>query len=129
MGLDLTVRKQSDFKTDEKGRTVFTVTVLANLRNCWNIFEKLGNRLENSFDNCSTHSFHEGTFHAILKELKNELSEENNEKVLRDLTYEIEQLEEFIKSENLVEQEPTIKDEEYGTKENYGDVYEVHAWF
>jgi len=125
MGLDLTIRKQSDIRTDEKGRTVFTVTVLANLRSCWTILEKFGNRLENGFANCATYSFDEGTFHAILKELKTEFAENQNE----ELKYEIKKLEEFINEQGLVAQEPTEEDEEYGTGEHYGETFEVHAWW
>ena len=125
MGLDLTIRKQHDIKTDAKGRTTFQVTVLANLRNCWNILEKLGDRLENGFDNCATYSFDEGTLHAILKELKEKLKDTTDE----DLEYEIEQLEEFFKEYNLTPQEPTAEDEKYGTDEHFGDTYEIHAWW
>lgn len=132
MGLDLTIRKQSNFRTDKKDRTVFTVTVLTNLRNCWYILEKLSDRLENGFDDCAAYSFNEGTFHAILKELKEELSstvEKDSEDLTEDLEYEIGKLEEFLKENNLVERKPTKEDEEYGTSENYGEVFEVHAWW
>lgn len=122
MGLDLTIRKQTDFRIDDKGRTIYTVVQLANLRNCWQILEKLGDRLENGFSNCATFSFDEGTFHAILKELKEEKQND-------DLKYEIEKLEEFIKEQNLTPQEPSDEDEEYGTDENYGETFEVHAWW
>lgn len=125
MGLDLTVRKQHNITTDEKGRTTFQVTVLANLRNCYTILEKLGNRLEYGFGNCATYSFDEGTFHAILKELKKEF-EQNQDS---NLKYEIEKLEEFIKEQGLVAQEPSEEDKEYGTDEHYGETFEVHAWW
>jgi hypothetical protein len=125
MGLDLTIRKQHNMTTDEKGRTTFQVTVLANLRNCYTILEKLGNRLEWGFGNCATYSFDEGTFHAILKELKKEF-EQNQD---GDLKYEIEKLEEFIKEQGLVAQEPSEEDKKYGTGENYGETFEVHAWW
>ena len=46
MGLDLTIRVQSDFRTDELGRDIWTVTRIANLRGCHNILEQLSNRLQ-----------------------------------------------------------------------------------
>ena len=54
MGLDLTIRVQSDFRTDEFGRDIWTVTQIANLRRCHNILEQLSNRLESGFSNCAT---------------------------------------------------------------------------
>ena len=130
MGLDLTIRHQDNFKTDEKGRTTFTVTVLGNLRNCYEVLEKFSNRLESGFPNCATYSFHEGTFHAILKELKEELLDyEEGEFGRETLEYEIKQLEDFIKENNFVEQEPSEEEKAYGITEHYGDTYEVHAWW
>lgn len=127
MGLDLTIREQRNFTTDEKGRTMWTTVQLANFRNCWNILEKFNRRLEDGLSNCYTVCFDEGTFHAILKELKEELSENTGNK---DLQQEIKILEDFIKEENLTPIEPSEEDEEeYGTDECYGRTFEVHAWW
>ena len=125
MGLDLTIREQRNFTTDEKGRTMWTTVQLANFRNCWTILEKFSERLENGISNCSTVNFDEGTFHAILKELKEELKGNDSE----NLKQEIEILEDFIKEENLTPIEPSEEDEEYGTNESYGRTFEVHAWW
>ena len=74
MGLDLSIRVQSNHGTDEFGRDTWTVTQLANLRNCYNILEQLSNRLEDGFSNCATYSFYGETFHEILKGLQEELT-------------------------------------------------------
>lgn len=127
MGLDLTIREQRNFTTDEKGRTMWTTVQLANFRNCWTILEKFSNRLEDGLSNCSTVSFDEGTFHAILRELREELKESSEKEELKK---EIEILEDFIREENLTPEEPSEEDEEeYGTDECYGRTFEVHAWW
>ena len=126
MGLDLLIREQSNGSINNKGQRTYTVTELFNLRNCWQILEKLGDRLEGGFDNCGTYSFDEGTFHAILKQLQAEKAENPTS---ADLNYEINRLKEFINQEHLVEQEVTEEDIENGCAENYGRTFEVHAWW
>ena len=122
MGLDLTIREQRNFTTDEKGRTTWTTVQLANFRNCWTILEKFNNRLEDGLSNCSTVCFDEGTFHAILRELKEDLKESSEKE---DLKKEIKILEDFVKEENLTPSE----NEEDEEDECYGRTFEVHAWW
>ena len=123
MGLDLTIRVQSDFRTDEFGRDIWTVTQIANLRRCHNILEQLSNRLESGFSNCATHSFYGETFHEILNELQEELDElsesaETSEYVERKRNsreYNIKKLKEFIETNNV----PNDDTQDY----------QVHAWW
>ena len=122
MGLDLTIRVQSDFRTDEFGRDVWTVTQIANLRRCHNILEQLSNRLESGFSNCATHSFYGETFHEILKELQEELDElsesstsEYVERKRNSREYNIKKLKEFIETNNV----PNDDTQDY----------QVHAWW
>ena len=138
MGLDLFVRKQKDFRT-ENGRQCYTVETVCNLRSCHNILEGLGRRLDGYFDNCSTQNFYGNDFLEVLEELKEEKAQYDNksdsvkysktmetdekfasrcEETSKQLTYEIEKLENLlIKGENI-------------TKENgFDQIYEVHAWW
>ena len=120
MGLDLTIRVQSDFRTDEFGRDIWTVTQIANLRGCHNILEQLSNRLECGFANCATYTFYGETFHKILKELQEELSEstetsEYAERERNSIECNIKKLEKFI-TENNVPNDDTQD-------------YQVHAWW
>ena len=117
MGLDLLIREQTELKVNKEGRNTYTVTELANFRNCWSILEELSRRLEGGFQNCGTFSFDEGTFHAILKSLKEEFKEGRH-----DLIHEIKYLEKFIEDNNLKALEPI-------DEENYGKTFEVHAWW
>ena len=133
MGLDLTIREQRDVKT-ENGKTSWTTVQLANFRGCWHIYEEFASRLDMGFANCGTFSFDEGTFHAILDTLKEDLKDTIsqdvvNEDLKEEYEYEIQKLEEFIKENNLVKQEPSEEDKKYGTTENYGRTFEVHAWW
>jgi hypothetical protein len=48
MGLDLLIREQKNFRTNEKGNTVWEVEQLCNLRNCWNFAQSIG------IENCTT---------------------------------------------------------------------------
>ena len=89
MGLDLSVRVQSDFRTDEFGRDTWTVTQLVNLRNCHNILEQLSNRLEDGFSNCATHSFYGETFHEILEYLQEELTELAELSKVKDISFAV----------------------------------------
>lgn len=155
MGLDLLIREKSDFRTDDKGRNIYTTTELTNLRNCWRLLDHLNWKLENGFENCGTHSFYEGTLHKILRELKQELEEEkakdtskgsSSDQILTDdqikfaeevkqdninqLQYEVRKLEEFINAENLTEQVQTQEEiEEYGEDDSYGREFEIYAWW
>ena len=126
MGLDLLVRIQSDFETDEFGRNTWTVTELTNLRKCHTILEQLSNRLDGGFSNCSTHSFYGKTFHEILEDMQEELTEltelskvqelDNYQKnKIANLSCEIEMLENFIAA-NDVPNDDT-------------ECYEVYAWW
>ena len=126
MGLDLIIRVQSDFRTDEFGRDIWTVTQIANLRRCNNILEELSNRLENGFSNCATHLFHGETFHEILEDMQEELTEltelskvqeldDYQKNKTANLSREIEMLENFIAS-NDVPNDDT-------------EWYEVNAWW
>ena len=113
MGLDLTIRTQTNFTTDDKGRDCWTTTIIGNLRNCWNIMEEIQNYTE--LMNCTTVSIEGRHFHKILEDLKEELSDTKDEKKKHDLEIETELLENLIKENN-------IEDNDY-------ECYEVHAWF
>lgn len=137
MGLDLFVRKQKDFRT-ENGRQCYTVETITNLRKCHNVLDGLGKRLDGYFDNCSTQNFYGNDFLEVLEDLKEEKAQYDNksdsvrytktmeteeefanrcEEISGDLAYEIGKLEELIKDENI-------------TKENgFDQLYEVHAWW
>ena len=126
MGLDLSVRVQSNHGTDEFGRDTWTVTQLVNLRNCYNILEQLSNRLEDGFSNCATYSFYGETFHEILKGLQEELTEltelskvkelDNYQRsIMETFSDEVSKLEDFIATNNV--------------PNNDTESYEVHAWW
>ena len=126
MGLDLLIRVQSNHGTDEFGRDTWTVTQLANLRNCYNILEQLSNRLEDGFSNCATYSFYGETFHEILKGLQEELTEltelskvkelDNYQRsIMETFSDEVSKLEDFIATNNV--------------PNNDTESYEVHAWW
>lgn len=137
MGLDLFVRKQKDFRT-ENGRQCYTVETITNLRKCHNTLDALSNYLDDYIDNCTTVNAYGKYFVGILNNLE-ELKEQydnksedlryNNPRFIetdeefterceaksKDLAYEIEKLENLIAEENLTE------DSE--------DIYEIHAWW
>ena len=126
MGLDLTIRIQSDFRTDEFGRDIWTVTQLCNLRKCYHILEKLSERLDYGFSNCATHSFYGETFHKVLADMQEMLTErielakgqeqdEGLKRGIANFSAEVEMLENFI-AENNVPNDDT-------------ESYEVHAWW
>ena len=126
MGLDLSIRVQSNHGTDEFGRDTWTVTQLANLRNCYNVLEQLSNRLEDGFSNCATYSFYGETFHEILKGLQEELTEltelskvkelDNYQRsIMETFSDEVSKLENFIATNNV--------------PNNDTESYEVHAWW
>ena len=115
MGLDLIVSAQSDFSTDEQGRNTYKVTQLCNLRGCYDILDKLDERLSNGFSNCATHTFFGETFHEILTELMELKDAEENNDRKAILEYDIDKLKEFILENNVPN-----KDE---------GAYQVHAWW
>ena len=126
MGLDLSIRVQSNHGTDEFGRDTWTVTQLANLRNCYNILEQLSNRLEDGFSNRATYSFCGEIFHEILKGLQEELTEltelskvkelDNYQRsIMETFSDEVSKLEDFITTNNV--------------PNNDTESYEVHAWW
>ena len=126
MGLDLTISVQSDFGTDEQGRNTYKVTQLAILRNCWVTLNELDNRLDGEFSNCATHSFYGETFHDILKDMQEELTELTELSKVQELTDyqnsrmgilsgEISELEGFIEINNV----PNDDTQDY----------QVHAWW
>lgn len=120
MGLDLDIREEKDFKTNADGKYTWTVVSLFNLRNCWKILEKLDNRLDSGgFGNCASYYFNEGTLHAILNELYDDINTYGSSD---DLDYEVEKLKEFFEQENLVA-------DENATDEEYGRTFEIHAWW
>lgn len=123
MGLDLTIREKSDFRLDEKGRNVYTTTELANLRNCWNVLDSLNWKLDNGFENCGTHYFYEDTFFKILEAFRDEIRTEENEEQVKQLKYEVQKLEAFIKENGLTKSEDEDLEEECGRE------FEVHAWW
>ena len=154
MGLDLTVREQVNFSTNEKGQRTWQVVELFNFRNCHKILDQLERRLEGTFDNCSTYSFTEGQFFGVLHNLEEDLKEletDNGEGYCRykyeseddynkrvsnyireekaDISANIKELKEFIAQENLQEQTLTQEDKDYGVDEQYGRTFEVHAWW
>lgn len=137
MGLDIYIEKVSDYRTDEKGRTVSTKTQLGNLRGCSNFLDELNNSLDGGFGSGATYSFCVGKFFAIRKTLIEELanaekklesndfsglyrfSDEDDEKFnkrnkeyiedkIRQLKFEIKSLDEFFKENNI----EVISDEE-----------------
>lgn len=112
MGLDLTIRTQTNFTTNEKGQDTWTVTCIGNLRNCWKVLEEMQNYTE--LNNCTTVSLYGKHFHKILEDLKEELPELNDNNKA-DTEYEIRTLEELIKENNI--------------EDNDMECYEVHAWF
>ena len=130
MGLDIYIEKVSDYRTDEKGRTVSTKTQLGNLRGCSNFLDELNNSLDGGFGSGATYSFCEGKFLAIRKTLIEELAnaekkleskdfsglyrfaDEDDEKYnkrnkeyiedkIRQLKFEIKSLDEFFKENNI----------------------------
>ena len=130
MGLDIYIEKVSDYRTDEKGRTVSTKTQLGNLRGCSNFLDELNNSLDGGFGSGATYSFCEGKFLAIRKTLIEELanaekklesndfpdlyrfSDEDDEKFnkrnkeyiedkIKQLKFEIKSLDEFFKENNI----------------------------
>ena len=126
MGLDLTISVQSDFDTDEQGRNTYKVTQLAILRNCWVTLNELDYRLDGEFSNCATHSFYGETFHDILKDMQEELTELTELSKVQELTDyqnsrmgilsgEISELEGFIETNNV----PNDDTQDY----------QVHAWW
>ena len=122
MGLDLTIRVQSDFGIDEQGRNTYKVTQLANLGNCYAILGQLSNRLEGGFANCATYTFYGETFHEILEGLQSEIEDlaegitpEYKEQARAELDYNIKKLEEFIETNNVHNDD---------TQD-----YQVHAWW
>ena len=126
MGLDLTISVQSDFGTDEQGRNTYKVVQLATLRNCWDTLNELDNRLDGEFSNCATHTFYGETFHAILKDMQEELTELTELSKVQELTDyqqsrmeilsdEISELEDFIETNNV----PNDDTQDY----------QVHAWW
>ena len=137
MGLDIYIEKISDYRTDEKGRTVSTKTQIGNLHGCSNFLYELNNSLNMGFGSGATYSFCEGKFFAVRKTLIEDLakaekklesndfsdlyrfSDEDDEKFnkrgkgyiedkIRQLKFEIKSLDEFFK-ENDIE---VISDEE-----------------
>lgn len=123
MGLDLIISVQSDFDKDKRGRNVYKVTQLANLKNCWMILNFLSNRLDNFFDNCTTYTFYGETFHEVSKELQEELEEsledkeepEYTERRMSTIKYNIKKLKEFITANNV--------------PNNDTQDYQVHVWW
>jgi hypothetical protein len=130
MGLDIYIEKVSDYRTDEKGRTVSTKTQLGNLRGCSNFLDELNHSLDGGFGSGATYSFCEGKFLAIRKTLIEELanaekkleskdfsdlyrfSDEDDEKFnkrnkeyiedkIKQLKFEIKSLDEFFKENNI----------------------------
>ena len=130
MGLDLLIRIQTDFRTDESGRNVWTVIQLGNLRNCWNIYNQLSDRLENGFNSCATHTFYGKTFHEVLEAMQDELIQVTELSKIKEinsyqkcylehkiaaLDFEIDKLENFIAVNNVHNDD---------TQD-----YQVHAWW
>lgn len=126
MGLDLLVRVQSDFRTDEQGRDVWTVTQLCNLRRCNIILDQLSNRLEFGFSNCATHSFYGETFHEILEQLQEELTELTElSKVGRTTDYQERRIVELADNAEMLEEFISVNE----VPNNDTQSYEVHAWW
>lgn len=122
MGLDLTISLQSDFDTDEQGGYTYKVTELANLEGCYAILNQLSNRLDGGFANCATYTFYGETFHEILEGLQSEIenlaegiTSEYKEEIKEELDYNIKELEEFITTNNV----PNDDTQDY----------QVHAWW
>ena len=126
MGLDLTIRVYTDLGTDELGRYIFKVTQLANLRNCWVTLNELDNRLDGGFSNCATHTFYGETFHDILKDMQEELTELTELSKVKELTdYQQSRIE--ILSDEISELESFIETNNVPNDDTQD--YQVHAWW
>ena len=126
MGLDLTISVQSDFGTDEQGRNTYKVTQLANLRNCWVTLNELDNRLDGEFSNCATHTFYGETFHDILKDMQEELTELTELSKVKELTdYQKSRM--GILSDEISELEGYIETNNVPNDDTQD--YQVHAWW
>lgn len=126
MEINLTIRVQSDFRTDEFGRDIWTVTQIGNLKKCNITMDKLSDRLDCGFSNGATHSFYGETFHKILDELQKELTElveltksKNlyfyTKRRIEELSTETEILEDFITKNNVPNDDT--------------ECYDIHAWW
>lgn len=57
MGLDFTISQRTDFRTDEKGRSCYTVTILGTLYNCSELVDTLNWRLQYGLSSCADYEF------------------------------------------------------------------------
>lgn len=120
MGVDLTVSERTDYRTDEKGRTQYTVTLIYNFeRNAYKIIEYTENLAEMA--NCTTVTVNSIHFIDALKRMKDDMlfiehDGEHYANEERELKYAIDDLESFIDEFNLTEDEEDR-------------IFEVHLWF
>lgn len=117
MGLTLRISEKVKEYYNADGKTVREYIELDDLSGCWSVKEALDDR--QFIANCTTVSYHEGVFFGVLKEL-----EENGA-----TSSEINKLKGFIEENKLKYQKPTKEDEEYGTSECYGRIFDVFAWW
>ena len=121
MGLEIIISEQSDFRTNDKGQRVYTVTEIGDLAYCYSFFHRLDARFDGMLPNGATVCVYEGTILAILDELK-----ENNSE-------DIEKVEKFVKENNLKKEEPpkeiaSYYSDEIGMRyEDYGRTFEIYT--
>lgn len=120
MGTDLFISERTDYRTDDKGRTQYTVTSLYNFeRNAYKIMEYTENLTDMA--NCTTITVSAMQLISALKGMKDDMlfiehDGEHYANEERDLKNAIEDLEYFIEEFDLKED-----DEER--------IFEVHLWF
>lgn len=118
MGTDLFVSEQTDFRTDSKGRTQYTVTQLDNFRGygCSRIIDSIPTLSEMS--NCSTVSVDAKDIVNALDNLESEREYEVRcSRDTSELDDAIDKLTSFIEENDL-------KNLEYGDR-----VFEFHLWY
>ena len=95
MELDLIIREQHDFTTDEKGRTTWQETCLGNFHNCWNLFELIDNRT--ALFACTTVNIDGDELKEILDDMREDIDENDSPKLRKELEEELEYVEHVIK--------------------------------
>lgn len=118
MGTDLFVSEQSDFRTDSKGRTQYTVTQLDNFRGygCSKIIDSIPALSEMS--NCSTVTVDAKDIVNALDDLEAEREYEIRcSRDTSELDDAVDKLTSFIEENDL-------KDLEYGDR-----TFEFHLWY
>lgn len=71
MGLDFTISQRTDFRTDEKGRSCYTVTILGTLYNCSELVDTLNWRLEYGLSPCANYEIYCDTLWEVVNKIEN----------------------------------------------------------